>query len=267
MASNLELLWISNAIPDIAIALDAGIDWIFLDIERDGKETRQPSGSFISDHSMNDVDRVRAAFPQARLLLRINPLNPTTKDEINQAIDAGIDAVMLPFFKTNQELEQVVSLIGDRCEFWPLVETVEACEMTARGEMLDKGIDRIHIGLNDLHLQLGSRFMFTPLLDSRVDSAIEYLKCNGRRFGIGGVSAMDSGLLPGADVLSLHHCLGSSAVILSQDFRRIVASGGLSFEVGRLRNHWEALCNAGECLTDCKASVLDSIRMLEFGEV
>ena len=79
-ASNLELLWISNAIPDIAIGLDAGIDGIFLDIESIGEESRQPAGSFISDHSIDDVHGVRAVFPEAKLLLRVNPLNQTTED-------------------------------------------------------------------------------------------------------------------------------------------------------------------------------------------
>lgn len=264
MALNLELLWISNNINDIALALDAGIDWIFLDIESIGKESRQPASSFISDHSIDDVQRVRVAFPEAKLLLRINPLNQTTEYEINRAVGAGIDAIMLPFFKTSYELEQVKSIIGGRCKFWPLVETVEASEMVIQGHLLGKGVDRIHIGLNDLRLQLGCRFMFSPLLDKRVSSAIRYLQDNDKHFGIGGVSTLNSGLLSGKDVLSLNYCLGSTAVILSQEFRRIISSDGLSSEVTRLRDHWESLCNGEDCLDDQKAAILNSIRTLEY---
>ena len=267
MASNMELLWISNSIADIALALDAGVDWIFLDIERTGKESRQPAGSFISHHSIDDVQRVRAVFPEAKLLLRINPLNQTTEYEINRSVDAGIDAIMLPFFKTSHELDQVISIISGRCRFWPLVETVEACEMVTQGHLSGKVVDRIHVGLNDLRLQLGCRFMFSPLLDRRVSSAINHLRCNDSPFGIGGVSTLDSGLLPGRDVLSLHHCLGSTAVILSQDFRRLVTPDGLISEVTRLRDHWASLCNVEECLPDWKATILNSIRTIESGEV
>lgn len=263
MASNMELLWISNSIPDIGSALEAGIDWIFLDIESIGKESRQPAGSFISHHKIDDIQLVRAAFPEARLVLRINPLNQATEYEINRAISDGIDAIMLPFFKTSFELERVISIIGGRCLFWPLVETVEACEMVTRGHLSIKGVDRIHFGLNDLRLQLGYKFMFSPLLDNRVESAISYLHNSGRKFGIGGVSTLDSGLLRGADVLSLHHCLGSTAVILSQDFRRVVAPDGLKLQVTGLRDHWATLCNVEKRLSDRKATILNSIRTLE----
>ena len=264
--AGIELLWISNSIPDIRNAIDAGIDWIFLDIETYGKDSRQPAGSFVSNHTIEDVKAIRAAFPDAKILLRINPLQKTTEEEVNRAVDAGINAIMLPFFKTIREVNEVLDLIGGRCAFWPLVETLEACEMVIRGELSGEAIARIHVGLNDLRLQLGCNFMFSPLLDPRVRNAIEHLRCSDRNFGIGGVSTLDSGLLTGRDVLSLHHFLGSSAVILSQDFRRIVKAGGLSAEVSRIREHWMTLGNVGANIVGNAATILGSIQMLETRE-
>ena len=263
MVQDINLLWISNSEKDIRIALDAGIDWIFLDIETQGKASRQPVGSFISDHSMDDVERLRDVFPGAKFLLRINPLNQTTENEVNRAVSAGIDAIMLPFFKTKREVDEVAALVNGRCKFWLLVETLEACDMVTQDELAGVTIDRIHVGLNDLRLQLGCRFMFAPLLDARVSQVIEYLRCKGSQFGIGGVSTLNSGLLPGRDALLLHRCLGSNAAILSQDFRRAVNASSLAVEIRRLRDHWSALCKPDDSIASRLTSVLDTIQMLE----
>ena len=76
----------------------------------------------------------------------------------------------------------------------------------------------IHIGLNDLHLELGMKFMFQLLSDGVVEQLGNKIKAAGIPFGFGGIARLDSGMLPGADVLKEHYRLGSSMVIVSRSF-------------------------------------------------
>ena len=80
------------------------------------------------------------------------------------------------------------------------------------------GIDMIHLGLNDLHLELGMKFMFQLLSDGVVEQLGNKIKAAGIPFGFGGIARLDSGMLPGADVLKEHVRLGSSMVIVSRSF-------------------------------------------------
>ena len=98
-----------------------------------------------------------------------------------------------------------------------LLETAEAAVLI--DEILElPGIDMIHIGLNDLHLELGMKFMFELLADGTVERLGNKIKAKGIPFGFGGIARLDSGSLPGADVLKEHVRLGSSMVIVSRSF-------------------------------------------------
>ena len=76
----------------------------------------------------------------------------------------------------------------------------------------------IHIGLNDLHLSLGMKFMFQLLTDGIVESLADKIKAKGIPFGFGGLARLDAGAVPGKCVLKEHYRLGSSMVIVSRTF-------------------------------------------------
>jgi hypothetical protein len=82
-------------------------------------------------------------------------------------------------------------------------------------------IDYIHIGLNDLHLEMKKTFMFELLADGTVDSIVEKIKTSKIPYGFGGVARIGEGLLPAENILAEHYRLGSSMVILSRSFVRI----------------------------------------------
>ena len=69
-SDGLLLLWICNSAYDAESALRAGIDWIFVDIETRGKSARQPTTAFISKHKLRDVETIKSALPDARIVLR-----------------------------------------------------------------------------------------------------------------------------------------------------------------------------------------------------
>lgn len=224
MSESLNLMYITNNPTVAKIAESEGVDWIFIDMEFIGKDSRQGGMDTVQNHhTIEDVKNIRKAINKAKLLVRVNPIHdsqsdyPSSKDEIDAVINAGADIIMLPFFKTVKEVKQFVEFVGGRAKSCLLLETAEAAILI--DEILKlPGIDMIHIGLNDLHLELGMKFMFQLLSDGVVEQLGNKIKAAGIPFGFGGIARLDSGLLPGADVLKEHIRLGSSMVIVSRSF-------------------------------------------------
>jgi len=220
----LNLMYITNKPAVAEIAEQAGVDWIFLDMEFIGKDARQGGLDTVQNHhTVKDVKNIKAAVTKAKVLVRVNPIHealpnyPSSKDEIDEVVNAGADILMLPFFKSVKEVKRFIEYVGGRAKTCLLLETAEAAVLI--DEILElSGIDMIHIGLNDLHLELGMTFMFELLADGTVERLGNKIKAKGIPFGFGGIARLDSGTLPGADVLKEHVRLGSSMVIVSRSF-------------------------------------------------
>ena len=220
----LNLMYITKR-PEIArIAEDSGVDWIFVDMEFIGKDARQGGLDTVQNHhTVEDVKNVKAAVTKAKVLVRVNPIHeamaeyPSSEDEINATIEAGADIVMLPFFKTIAEVERFIRIVDGRAKTCLLVETPEAALLLDDILNVD-GIDMIHLGLNDLHLALGMKFMFELLSDGTVDRLASKIKAKGIPFGFGGVATLTGGSIPGSMVIKEHYRLGSSMVIVSRSF-------------------------------------------------
>ncbi len=217
----IQLMYITNQPAYASAAIKAGVNRIFVDLEYIGKEQRQGGMDTVkSHHTVDDVRAVRAVVQSpAQLLVRVNPLHPDSKQEIDAVIRAGADIVMLPMWTSADEVAEFVSLVDGRARVMPLLETAMAADALEEVLWLD-GIDEIYIGLNDLHLSKKQPFIFCPLADGTVHSLCTLMQKAGMPFGFGGVAAMDGGLLPGAYVLCEHVGLGSNAVILSRSFCR-----------------------------------------------
>jgi len=220
----LRLMYITNNPVVAVIAEQAGVDWIFLDMEFIGKDARQGGLDTVQNHhTMKDVANIKAAVKKAKVLVRVNPIHealpdyPSSKDEIDATIKAGADIMMLPFFKTVEEVKQFISYVDGRAKTLLLMETVEAANLV--DEILEvPGIDMIHLGLNDMHLELGMKFMFELLANGTVEKLGKKIEAKGIPFGFGGIATLDGGALPGSMVLKEHVRLGSSMVIVSRSF-------------------------------------------------
>ncbi len=217
-------MYITN-MPEVAkIAEASGVDWIFLDMEFIGKDARQGGLDTVQNHhTVKNVANIKAAVKTAKVLVRVNPIHealpdyPSSKDEIDATIKAGADILMLPFFKTVEEVRQFISYVDGRAKTLLLMETVEAANLV--DEILEvPGVDMIHLGLNDMHLELGMKFMFELLANGTVEKLGDKIKAKGIPFGFGGVATLDGGALPGSMVLKEHVRLGSSMVIVSRSF-------------------------------------------------
>lgn len=215
----LKLFYITNN-PQIAIiAQKANVDRIFVDMEYIGKDIRQGGLDTVKNHhTVEDVKNIRCVLTKSELLVRVNPIYDGSKQEIDSVIEAGADIVMLPMWKTPQEVELFINLVNGRAKVMLLLETDEA-RLCLDDVLKLKGIDEIHIGLNDLHLSQGKKFLFELLVDSTVDEIAQKISKKGIPFGFGGVGKVNNGdLLPAENILAEHYRLGSSMVILSRAF-------------------------------------------------
>lgn len=221
---SLKLMYITN-LPEVAkIAEAVGVDRIFVDMEYIGKHHRQGGMDTVqSKHTIEDVRRISDSLTSAELLVRVNPIHEATeeygssREEIDAAIENGADILMLPYFKTPEEVQKFIALVGGRVRTMLLLETPEAAERIDEILAVD-GIDEIFIGLNDLSLGYGKKFMFELLADGTVESLIEKFKAKDLPYGFGGLASLEGGLLPGKMVLGEHYRLRSSCVILSRSF-------------------------------------------------
>lgn len=250
MNSNLNFFLIT-ANQDIAkFGILSGINYVMVDLEINGKIERQGHlDTVISKHTIDDVRHVRSVVPKGNLLVRINPYNEDSKTEINDVINAGADALMLPMFKCAEEVEGFVSAINGRARAILLVETVAAVKK-CEDWLKVQGIDQVHIGLNDLHLEMGLDFMFEPLLNGVLDTLCQKLRKTNIPFGIGGLARIGEGMLPAEILLAEHVRLGSTWAILSRTFHRnahsveeIVSIMNFKDELNKLRIEYAKIAN------------------------
>ena len=231
----LDLLQITND-PAFAQRCDAlpGLR-VFVDLEQHGKAERQAGrGSFLSTHRLGDVGRVRAVLHRAPLLVRVNPLHAASGDEVDAVLAQGADQLMLPMFHQAPELQAFCALVAGRASVVALLETAGALA-SLTDWVTTPGLAEVFVGLNDLHLSLGQRFMFEPLAAGLLEPVAQSAHAHGLRFGFGGIARLDEGLLPGRDVLAEHLRLGSQAVILSRTFHRAGEGGSFEEDVQQLR--------------------------------
>ena len=252
--SHIKLMYITNDPAVALIAERSGVDRIFVDMEYIGKDLRQDGMNTVQNHhTIDDLKEIKKAVTKAEIMVRCNPIHgategyPSSEDEINEIIEGGADIVMLPFFKTADEVREFIRLVGGRAKTFPLVETIEA--VGCIDEILEiEGIDEIYIGLNDLSLSRRQRFMFQPLADGMVDMLAEKFKAKGIPFGFGGIASLGKGMLPSEYVICEHKRLGSTSAILSRSFCNVAKITDLS-EIDNIftdgvRNirEFEALC-------------------------
>lgn len=214
----LDFMFITNNPLVAKVAQDCGVKRIWIDLETLGKEERQKGMNTVkSKHSLSDITALREVLDKSELLVRINPININSKAEIDEAIERGADMLMLPMFKTTEEVENFISFVGSRVNTTLLFETKESYEL--QDELLRLGgFDEAHIGLNDMHLSYGLTFMFELLSNGLVETMCNKFKVAGIPYGFGGIAKIGEGLLPAECVIAEHYRLDSTRAILSRSF-------------------------------------------------
>lgn len=254
----LKLMYITNH-PDVAaVAEKIGVDRIFVDMEYIGKYERQGGMDTVqSRHTLDDIAKIRKVIAKSELLVRCNPIHEETEeyssseDEINGIIENGADIVMLPYFKTLEEVEIFLKCVNKRIKTMLLIETPEAVEIIDDILSLE-GIDEVLVGLNDLSLGYGKKFMFEVLADGTVERLCEKFNEYGIPYGFGGIASLGKGQLPSEKIIGEHYRLGSTCVILSRSFCNLKYMKNISEVekiftdgVGNIRDY-ESFCSCQE---------------------
>ena len=143
--SDMKLIFITSDPSNAVVVDEAGVDRVMVDLEIIGKEARQwQLHTVISRHQIEDVSAVRKALKTAELLVRVNPIHPKLKDEIDAVIAAGAQRLMLPMFRHPDEVVEFLDLVDGRV---PTVLLLETSAAFARLPQILKvrGVDEIHI--------------------------------------------------------------------------------------------------------------------------
>lgn len=221
-------MYITND-PDVAIVAQRnGVDRIWIDLETEGKEERQKGRNTVkSKHSIDDIKAIKPLLTTSKMLVRINPWSEKSPKEIDSVIEAGADVIMLPMWRTANEVKQFISAVNGRAKTLLLLETIDA-EKCLDDIIRISGIDEFHIGLNDLHLEYKLPWMFILLSNGKVEEICNKIRPTGIPYGFGGIGMMGSGLVPSPEEIILEHFrLGSSGVILSRSFCNYEKIGNL----------------------------------------
>lgn len=120
----LDFMFITNN-PEIAkVAQDTGVKRVWVDLEILGKEERQPGMNTVkSGHTLEDVSAIKSVLTTSELLVRINPIHDGSENEINEVIARGADMIMLPYFRSVEEVDAFLKYVNGRVKTTLLFES------------------------------------------------------------------------------------------------------------------------------------------------
>jgi 2-methylisocitrate lyase-like PEP mutase family enzyme len=229
--STFELALFASDLAVVAEAVPAGVASVVVDWENDGKEARQAfADTEVNNHTEEHLRAVRA-LTEARVLCRINAFGPGTAEEVDRAVEAGADEVLLPMVRTAAEVERTLALVDGRAGLGILVETRDA--IAAADELARLPVSRVYVGLNDLSIDRGSATIFAPLADGTLDEVRE--RFEGVRFGFGGLTLPETGRpIPSRLLAGELARLRCDFTFLRRSFYRDVAGRDVADEVARI---------------------------------
>lgn len=226
-----ELLLFSTDLSFIRAAVAAGVNGIVIDWERIGKAERQRGfDTQINADTLEDLERVRAAV-EVPVICRINAFGPTTRDEIEAAIRAGADELLLPMVRSAEEVERVLEWVASRAGVGILVETCEAVRQAERLARLP--LSRVYVGLHDLAIERGTPNPFRAVSDGLVEEVRRFFTVP---FGFAGLTLPDRGFpIPCRLLIAETARLRCSFSFLRRSFLRDIVGRDPAAEIPRLR--------------------------------
>jgi HpcH/HpaI aldolase/citrate lyase family len=206
---------------------------VVVDWERRGKRRRQAGcDTQINADTPDDLAAVRAAT-RGRVVCRVNGWGPWTPAEIDLAVDLGADEVLLPMVRRPEEVDAAAERVAGRCGLGILVETEDAVRRA--GELLQRPLARVYVGMNDLMIDRGSGPLFAALVDGTVDRVAALAAAAGIPFGVAGLTVPEGGLPVPCHLLAGELSrLAVSFTFLRRSFHADTAGRDLDVEVGRI---------------------------------
>jgi len=232
-----EFIFFTNDTARAVVANDAGVDLIGPDLELIGKDLRQSKDEFwITNHCLKDLQRVYKHVDPARRFVRCNSIHDASEQEIENVLSRGATAIMLPYFRSMNDVDRFAQLIGDRAQKILLVETCDAVEMLSDLANHNQ-IDRIHMGLNDLMIDAGMKHRFELLCSDWMTDLCVTLLQSGKPFGFGGIArVMDTDLPVSSDLVYAQYArLKGRCAVISRAFTKGLSSKDFVTELQKAR--------------------------------
>lgn len=245
-APGLDLFLFTHDVGLATQATAAGIDGIVIDWERNGKHVRQRNADTeIDPGTIADLRRMRAAT-RTRVLCRINPLSDATASEVEAAIAAGADELLLPMVRSVADIRTALEIVAGRVDLGIMVETEDA--VASARELAREPVSRAFLGLNDLAIERSSRSIFSALVDGTVDDVRAAFEVP---FGVAGLTVPEGGEpLPCRLLIGELARLSCEFSILRRSFRRDIVGRRLDIELARIR----------AAVSDAASRSLDEVR-------
>lgn len=229
---SLQLMLFTNDADLARAAAASDVDRLVVDLEQRGKHERQHGYHLeCNANTIADVARMKAAT-SVPVVCRVNSLGHDSASEIEEALEAGADVVMLPMFKSFGEVTSFLRLVDGRAKTSLLFETREAVDL-APG-LAGMPFDEVYVGLNDLGLSYGKQFCYQLMADGTVDRVRACFP--DKPFGFGGLTVLDGGQPLAARLIVKELArLRCTQVILRRAFKRDVVGRDMAVEVQRLK--------------------------------
>lgn len=214
-------------------AAEGGVYSIIVDWEHKGKTDRQVGRDLeINTDTAEDVIRLKKQVT-IPITVRVNPVDSNSAAEIETALQAGADIIMLPMARSAGEVKTFLSLVNGRAKTLVQIETHDLVEDIEAFAKLDW--DFAYIGLNDLMISRGGTHIWEALADGTVEKVFQQLA--GRQYGFGGVTVVDGGVpLPFRLLVNEYARLGCEVSFLRRTFKREVAGRDVVEELIKI-NH------------------------------
>lgn len=233
--ASLSLVAFEHELNRVLPLYDGGLREFIVDHESRGKERRQLG----ADTEINEAP-LAAIEPLARLKgvrvhCRINAWCEDSHDEIERAIGSGASRIYLPMARGRGEVEAFLRAVDSRTETAILIETKAAVD--GAEQFGDLPLNAVFVGLNDLAISRGQKFIFTALRDGSIDrirAAVPAIE-----FGFGGATCIDCG-----DPIPCRMLLGELAAhrggftFMRRSFRRDIVGRDIPSELARLQVAW-----------------------------
>ncbi|PCJ05054.1 MAG: hypothetical protein COB16_16890 [Rhodobacteraceae bacterium] len=217
--------------------LQAGVSAILIDLEHRGKAQRQDGfDTEINVHSVDDLRRLRDETDKT-IMCRIS--GPDASDsELSSVIENGADEIIIPMVRRPAEVERIIKRTDGHCRITVMIETVDGASQA--GSLSDLSIDNIYVGLNDLHIQRGTRSIFAPLADGLLEKIRR--RCANVGFGFGGLTLPNLGTpVPSMHLYAEMARLDCSFTFLRRSFYRDVSGRDLGEELANMKAAIQAM--------------------------
>ena len=230
LSDRFDLFVFSTDTSTIGESLAAGVRGVVVDWERVGKRHRQAGADTqIGEDTAADLARVRRETP-AYTLCRIDNTPELLVAQIEEAIEIGVDELLVPMIRSATEVAGVLELVGGKCGVGILVETRAAFDEL--GEIAALPLSRAYVGLNDLAIDRRRPNIFEPLVDGTVDEIRAHFSVP---FGIAGLTVVDRGApIPCRLIVAELARLGCTFSFLRRSYHADIRGRDAHVEIPRL---------------------------------